>query len=86
LHSQWHVDSPSDLRGPYDEVGVATLAMCEGCGLEYFSPLLPATGAFYDLLSSFYVEHRWEFDVVASRLGGEDSVPTSVPVEEPSCP
>jgi SAM-dependent methyltransferase len=68
------VDVPVPLRRAWDETGTATLQACLQCGLEYFSPLLPATGDFYELLSTFYVEHRWEFDEVARRLRPDDRV------------
>jgi len=74
LHMQWAVDVPESLRTPYDAVGDAVLIACRACGLQYFSPLLPAGGEFYELLSRFYVDDRWEFGEVAARLSGDDDV------------
>jgi SAM-dependent methyltransferase len=74
LREQWGVDVPVALRGPWDKAGAAVLGRCSACALEYFSPLLPAGGSFYELLSDFYVDDRWEFEEVRRRLRQDDSV------------
>lgn len=74
LREQWGVDVPTALRGPWDEAGNAVLLRCSTCALEYFSPLLPGDGSFYELLSGFYVDDRWEFDEVRRRLRPDDEV------------
>jgi SAM-dependent methyltransferase len=74
LREQWGVDVPVGVRGPWDAAGVAVLGRCSTCALEYFSPLLPAGGSFYELLADFYVDDRWEFDEVRRRVRPEDAV------------
>lgn len=74
LSREWNVDVPADVRQPYDEIGTAHLRECATCGLQSFHPMLPGPGEFYELLGAFYVNARWEFDVVTERLGPDDRV------------
>lgn len=77
LREQWDADIPAQVRRPYDEVGQARLHRCNGCGLQYFSPLLPGTPEFYATVSQnprYYVDDRWEFGQVVASLAAGESV------------
>src|SRR5436305_1088065 len=52
------------------------LYVCDRCGLQYFSPCVPGDGEFYAELGGdgYYESDRWEFGLVADRLGPGDAV------------
>lgn len=54
----------------------ACLLECANCGLRFFAPVHPGNADFYrELMRGMpYVDHRWEFEVVAAKLKAEDSV------------
>lgn len=75
LAEQWNVTFPDDVVSRNTPSRTSTLAHCDECGLEFFSPISPGDPAFYACLTSrAYYSHRWEFRVVSERLGTEDAV------------
>lgn len=77
LEDEWRTPLPSSITSRYDQIGEARLYECGSCGLRYFSPLLAGDAGFYSRLSrnpTYYVDDRWEFHEVLSRLGDDDEV------------
>jgi 2-polyprenyl-3-methyl-5-hydroxy-6-metoxy-1,4-benzoquinol methylase len=67
LADEWNVSFSARLRAALTPARETELRRCKECGLDYFSPATPATGAFYDCLiaadEEIYVRDKWEFDV-----------------------
>ena len=77
LSDRWDATFTAEERAPWDAIGEATLVECDRCALQFFAPLLPGDGSFYERLGrhpKYYVDDRWEFQEVLAALGPDDTV------------
>ncbi len=76
LHRDWGVRFSDEVVLENTPARHTHLVRCNGCGLQFFSPLHPGTERFYqELMRGIpYAPSRWEFEFVASRIVGGESV------------
>ena len=76
LAEQWGVSFSPGVRDRHQATAELELKECAGCGLQRFEPAIPGDASFYEELMAAtpYEAVRWEFGVVADRLGAGDAV------------
>lgn len=77
LENRWQADFSAELVRRLTPGQDAVSYRCRGCGLEYFSPVVPGDGQFYEELSRaghYYDADRWEFRYVAKRVSSSEAV------------
>lgn len=76
LEEVWDATLSDEVRERNAPEATTTLVECEECGLRYFHPLRAGDSGFYaEIMEAVpYERSRWEFGVVAGRLGAEDRV------------
>ncbi|MDT7538076.1 MAG: hypothetical protein QOI82_1661 [Actinomycetota bacterium] len=75
LRRQWQAPITAEVEAAHNGDGTYRRLRCGACGLDHFDPAIAGSPDFYaQLAAGVYYPHRWEFDLVADRVGAEDAV------------